>query len=261
MKLQCVVFGLSFFMTSVFIVAQTGSQNELDLGVQAYKQARFEEAIQHFQNVTALQPDNVVARLYLGNAYAAQYIPGINTAENVHMGEAAVSEYQAVLKIEPHSLESLKGVAYLDLQMKNFEDAKTYYRSAIDVDAADAESYFSIAVIDWGQAYSARMTKREKLGLKPEQHLITSGECWDVKSSNENYVKDGMEMLSKAIELRHNYDDAMAYMNLMYRERADIECGNPSANASDLKTADHWVDLTLSTKKTKAAQAVQKSGE
>ena len=171
------------------------------------------------------------------------------------------NQYKAVLEKDNKNVNSVKGIAYLYLQQKKFEDAKTYYRSAIDVDAADAESYYSIAVIDWTQAYSARMAKREILGLKPEQHLINSGECWDVKSSNENYVKDGMEMLSKAIELRHDYDDAMAYMNLMYRERADIQCGNPSANAADLKTADHWVDLTMSTKKTKAAQAVQKSGE
>ena len=45
-------------------------------------------------------------------------------------------------------------------------------------------------------------------------------------------------MVRKAIELKPDYDDAMAYMNLMYRERADIQCGDPKANASDLKSAD-----------------------
>ena len=46
----------------------------------------------------------------------------------------------------------------------------------------------------------------------------------------------------------------MAYMNLMYREKADLECTDPAGRAADLKTADEWVDKTLATKKEKAAK-------
>ncbi len=58
--------------------------------------------------------------------------------------------------------------------------------------------------------------------------------------------------LDKALKLRDDYDDAMAYMNLMYRERADVQCDDPAARASDLKEADGWVDRTMATKKAKA---------
>ena len=68
-------------------------------------------------------------------------------------------------------------------------------------------------------------------------------------------VEDGIAKLQKALELRPDYDDAMAYLNLMYRERADLECDNPAARAADLKTADDWVDKTLATKKAKAEKA------
>jgi hypothetical protein len=46
----------------------------------------------------------------------------------------------------------------------------------------------------------------------------------------------------------------MAYMNLMYREKADVECDDPAARAADLKSADDWVDKTMATKKEKAAK-------
>ena len=49
-----------------------------------------------------------------------------------------------------------------------------------------------------------------------------------------------------------DYDDAMAYMNLMYRRTRDIECDDPAARAADLKSADEWVDKTLAAKKAKA---------
>jgi len=65
-------------------------------------------------------------------------------------------------------------------------------------------------------------------------------------------IQEGIDSLNKAISLRPDYDDAMAYMNLMYRERADVECDDLAARAEDLKTADGWVDKTLAAKKTKA---------
>jgi hypothetical protein len=58
-------------------------------------------------------------------------------------------------------------------------------------------------------------------------------------------------------EPRHpDYDDAMAYLNLMYREKADVECDDLVARAEDLKTADSLVDKTLAVKKAKAEKSV-----
>jgi tetratricopeptide (TPR) repeat protein len=132
------VLSLMVVLTSILFSAQSTSQNELDLGVRAYKQARFEDAIQHFQRATALQPDNVVPHLYLAYSYSAEYIPGVDSPSNVHLGEAAVSEYQAVLQTAPRSLDAIKGIAGLNLEMKKFEDAKSFYRKAIEVNAEDA---------------------------------------------------------------------------------------------------------------------------
>ena len=97
------------------------------------------------------------------------------------------------------------------------------------------------------------MEQRAKLNLKPEKALIDAVECWDAQAENEEIVKDGIKMLTKAISIRQSYDDAMAYMNLMYRERADIQCGNLRAYHADIRTADQWVDVTIATKQAKAA--------
>lgn len=76
--------------------------------------------------------------------------------------------------------------------------------------------------------------------------------CAAVKEKNSANVQEGIDNLNKALQLRPDYDDAMAYMNLMYRELADIQCTDPDARAADLKTADEWVDKTMATKKAKA---------
>lgn len=236
----------------IMLPAQISFHEELNQGVQAYKSANYESAAQHFRNAIALDSKNAVAHLYLATTYAVQYIPGVNSPENNHLADSAILEYEAVLQINPQSMDSMKGIAYLQLQSKKFDEAKVSFRKAIEIDPKDPETYYSIGVIDWTQAYSKRTLVFSKLRLSPEQSLINKAECWEVRSANESRIKEGMEMLTKAIELRPDYDDAMAYMNLMYRERANIQCSDPASYRSDMDAADHWVDMTMNIKKTKA---------
>ncbi|HZQ67008.1 MAG TPA: tetratricopeptide repeat protein [Terriglobales bacterium] len=228
------------------------ARDSLNKGVQAYKNAKYEEAIDKFQNAVALDPTLINARLYLATAYAQQYIPGADAPDNNKMAEQAIDQYKEVLKRDPSNINSVKGIAYLYLQMKKFDDAKEFYRKAVTADPNDPEPYYSIGVIDWTETYQPRMEERAKLGLKPEEPLKDKKVCNALKEKNAANIQDGIDNLDKALKLRPDYDDAMAYMNLMYRERADIQCDDPAARAADLKTADEWVDKTMATKKAKA---------
>lgn len=132
-----------------------------------------------------------------------------------------------------------------------------YYQIAADLDPNDPEPHYSIGVIAWVQCYQPRMEARAKLGILPDQHLSskTPGQkqlCDELRAKNWSVIEDGIRELDEAIKLRRNYDDAMAYMNLMYRERADMECDDPAARGRDLKTADEWVDKAIAAKKAKA---------
>ena len=111
-----------------------------------------------------------------------------------------------------------------------------------------------MAVIDWTQTYVPRQEARNKIGMRPDESLPAKDKkvCAEMREKNTPDVEEGIASLNKAIQLRPDYDDAMAYMNLMYRERADIQCDDPAARAADLKTADEWVDKTMAIKKQKA---------
>jgi len=253
--LALVAVGLAILSTGG--CSKLRARDQLNKGVQAYKNARYEEAIDHFQQAVSLDPALLNARLYLATAYAQQYIPGADTEDNNRMGQQAIDQYKAVLDSDKKNINSVKGIAYLYLQMKKFEDAKSYYRKATELDPNDPEPYYSVAVIDWTQSYQPRMEERAKLGLKPEEPLNPKDKnqkkvCDDLKAKNAGVIQDGIDNLNKALQLRPDYDDAMAYMNLMYRERADVTCDDAAARAADLKTADDWVDKTMATKKAKA---------
>jgi tetratricopeptide (TPR) repeat protein len=253
---------LALVAAALMLFSATGcnklrARDQLNKGVQAYKNAKYEEAIDHFQQAVSLDPTLLNARLYLATAFAQQYIPGVDNADNTKFADQAIDQYKAVLERDPKSVNSVKGIAYLYLQMKKFDKAKEYYRKATELDPNDPEPYYSVAVIDWTQTYQPRMEARAKLGLKPDESLNPKDKeqkkvCAELKEKNAANIQEGIDNLNKALQLRPDYDDAMAYMNLMYRERADVECDDLAGRNADLKTADEWVDKTMATKKAKA---------
>jgi hypothetical protein len=91
--------------------------------------------------------------------------------------------------------------------------------------------------------------------MKPTDELKDKKACDQLKTENAQRVEDGIQNLQKALQLRPDYDDAMAYLNLLYRQRAEYECDSPDQRKDDLKTADDWVDKTMATKKAKAEKA------
>src|SRR5207302_4795054 len=251
--LELIAVALALF--SAIGCGKLRARDQLNKGVQSYKNGKYEDAIDHFQRAVSFDSGLIVARLYLATAYAQQYIPGADTPDNNKMAEQAIEEYKHVIERNPgkeQKINSVKGIAYLYLQMKKFEDAKKYYHMAADVDPNDPEVYYSIGVIDWTQAYQPRMEERAKLGLKPDEPLKDKKACASLKSKSWNAIQDGIDNLNRALQLRAEYDDAMAYMNLLYREKADLECDDPAARAADLKTADEWVDKTMAVKKARA---------
>jgi tetratricopeptide (TPR) repeat protein len=244
------------------------ARDQLNKGVKAYKDNHYEQAITHFQNAVNLDPALINARMYLATAYVSQYVPGIDSPDNLQTAQNAIDEYSKVIDANPsreQKVNSAKGIAYLYLNEKKWDQAKKYYRMASDLDPNDAEPYYSVGVIDWSQSYQPRMEERAKLGMKPDEHLSAKNKdqkklCEQLKEKNSAVIQEGIDTLDKAIKLREDYDDAMAYMNLMYRERADVECDDEAARAADLKTADQWVDKAMQAKQARAAKAAAAQG-
>jgi tetratricopeptide (TPR) repeat protein len=244
------------------------ARDQLNKGVKAYKDNHYEQAIDHFQTAVRLDPALINARMYLATAYVSQYVPGIDTPDNLRTAQQAIDEYQKVIDANPsrdQKVNSAKGIAYLYLNQKKWDEAKKYYRMASELDPNDAEPYYSVGVIDWSACYQPRMEERAKLGMKPDEHLSAKNKdqkklCEELKTKNGPTIQEGIDSLDKGIKLREDYDDAMAYMNLMYRERADIECDDEAARAADLKAADQWVDKAMQAKQARAAKAAAAQG-
>ncbi|MBV9625817.1 MAG: hypothetical protein JOZ14_17760, partial [Acidobacteria bacterium] len=86
------------------------ARDQLNRGVAAYKNAKYEQAIDHFKEAVALDKGLKNAKLYLATAYAQQYIPGVDSPENLQNANAAIEQYKAVLEQDPKNINSIKGI-------------------------------------------------------------------------------------------------------------------------------------------------------
>jgi tetratricopeptide (TPR) repeat protein len=243
------------------------SRDALNHGVQAYKGAHYTEAVDYFKNAVQLDPDNTMPRLYLATAYMSQYIPGAISPENVQLAKEAKEEFQKVLEKNPSdttALASLASLAYqqaqsmpdLDQKLKRLDEAKEWYFKLVAADPQNKEGYYSLAVIDWVKWYAAWQRARQDLGMKSEEAgpLKDKKVKADLQAQYGAVIDDGMKNLQKALNIDPNYDDAMAYMNLLIREKADLD-DTPEQYKADTDTADKWVQKALDTKKMKAQKA------
>ncbi len=267
MKSTILVVGITLLILLGTGCDKLRSRDALNHGVQAYKGAHYTEAVDYFKTAVQLDPENTMPRLYLATAYMSQYIPGADSPENIQLGNEAKTEFQKVLEKSPSdttALASLASLAYqqaqgmpdLEQKLKKLDEAKEWYLKLIAADPQNKEGFYSLAVIDWVKWYAAWMKARADLGLKPEE----PGPLKDKKVKEElqtqytAVIDDGIKNLQKALDIDPNYDDAMAYMNLLIREKADLD-DTPEQYKADTDTADKWVQKALDTKKAKAKKA------
>lgn len=247
-----------------------GSRDEMNKGVQAYKNTKYIDAATHFKKAIELDPTNQNAQLYLATSYMTQWIPGADSTENNRMYDAAKAEFQKVLDKDPKNPTALASMAFMtfssasngtqEQKEKYLEEARKWNERRIEVDPKDHEAYYSLGVIAYSESYGPIQTARVNAHMKSED----PGPIKDVKVRDElkekysKVIDDGLKSLTSALQIDPEYDDAMAYINLLYRKKADIE-DTPEDAKADIAKAEEWFNKTLDTKKMKAARPAKKT--
>lgn len=229
------------------------AREELNLGVREYRSANYEDAEQHFQRAILLDDTLCVAKLYLATTFAQEYVPGVNTKDNLALAGKAIAQYQQRLACKPDDASSWKGIAFLKDQLKKWNESREAYRQALKLDDKDPETYYAIGVIDWQQAFGSRNERKSDSHTLPDAASHATS-CSDLRERNLPFIEDGLQALTKAVELRKDYDDAMVYMNLLYRERAKMECEHPEMRKEDIRKADQWSELAMDARRKKTVR-------
>jgi tetratricopeptide (TPR) repeat protein len=238
----------------------------LNKGVAAFKNGQYDAAVEDFKQAKDLDPGLLNARLYLATAYASQYIPGAPSEQNKNIGKQAIAEFKDILGSNPDNLSAVDGIGSILFQMagtpydpKLFEESKTYHQKHIQLKPEDPEPYYWIGVIDWTLSFRANGELRKDYNEKNIKKQVKDTDPLpaairaDYLSKYGSLIDEGISDLQKAISLRPDYDDAMAYLNLLYRRKADTVT-SADERASLQKQADDLVDKVKEVKQKRASQ-------
>jgi Tfp pilus assembly protein PilF len=243
---------------------QSQAREALNKGVQDFKNGQYEEAAGNFLRAKQLDPKLMNARLYLATTYASQYIPGAPSDENSRMGHAATEEFSGALSLDPQNISAIDGLGSLLFQMAGspfdpdlLQESKSYHQKHIYLRPDDPEPYYWIGVIDWTLAFRANSLLRTKFNLSVRGRQL-SDDAPLPPDLRDEYVRgygatidEGIESLNHAISIKPDYDDAMAYLNLLYRRKADT-VASESEREQLIKMADDLVDTVKDIKQKRA---------
>jgi tetratricopeptide (TPR) repeat protein len=249
------------------------SRDELNKGVQAYRNAHYVDAVGHFKSAVELDPTNQSAQLYLATSYMTQWVPGADSPENNRAEQAAKQEFQKVLDKDPQNkiaLASLASMAYSEAgfgtneqKAAALEEARKWNLRRVEADPRESEAYYSLGVIAWADTYPNIQTARGALNMKGDDPGPIKNEKVraELQEKYQKTIDDGLGYLQKAIDIDKENDDAMTYLNLLLRKKADLEDSADAAKADTAKAED-WANKSLDIKKIKATrpQAKQQAG-
>jgi tetratricopeptide (TPR) repeat protein len=180
------------------------------------------------------------------------------------MGKAAVEEFRGVLNIEPQNISAIDGLGSMLFQMGGspfdpdlFQESKSYHQKHIYLRPDDPEPYYWIGVIDWTLSFRANGLLRAKFNLSVRGRQLSDDAPLPPDLREEytreygSIIDEGIDSLNHAISIKSDYDDAMAYLNLLYRRKADT-VASESAREQLIKMADDLIDQVKDIKQKRA---------
>jgi tetratricopeptide (TPR) repeat protein len=258
-----VVLALAGLLGTATGCDQLKSRDRINKGVAAFKNAQYEEAVSDFQEAVQLDPTSKNAKMYLATSYAYQVVPDLMEPGNLALAQKALDGFNGVLATDPTNLTALKQIASIDRNIEKYDQAKQDELKVISLAPNDPEAYYIVGFVDWKQAYKNAITILAADGLTDDgegNKKMTKGACAKLQAANTDLVNQGLQNLNKAVELNPTYDDAMQYIQLTYRRKADLDCGNDGARKDDLAQADEWIQKAMGARKANEAAKEKKEG-
>jgi tetratricopeptide (TPR) repeat protein len=231
---------------------QLEARDQLNKGVDAYKASHYDEAIEHFQKAMELDPNLSMAKTYLGSALEQNVVPQLDTPDNVQTAMKAITIFQEALNQKPDDVNSMKQIAGLYYEIKRVDDAKAWQLKVLAIDPKDPDAAYWIGMIDWTKAHQNKLNALQAAGLNDDGkgNVKAPKKVMEpLAQENAPLVAEGLKYLTMAVDNKSNYDQAMQMLNLIYRNKADVDYGNPTAVADDLAQAEDWTHKAMDMRK------------
>jgi tetratricopeptide (TPR) repeat protein len=233
-KLMLVLAILALATTSC---AKLQARDNLNKGVSAFTEAHYENAINFFKEAVRLDPELTNAEIYLATAYAQMFIPGAQSEENQKYAEMAEKTFQQVLTRDPSNINAVAGLASIYQNTTQFDKSHEYYLKYSQMDPTNPVPFYAVGTVDWIVVSNLQNPRPEE-----EQAML---------------IEEGLTYLDKALALNPDYEEAMAYKNLLYRQKARLAVLVSEKKAKPLKAKGERDAILAAAKKEEEAYTAQ----
>ena len=170
-------------------------------------EAHADQAINSLTQYLVKKPDDRIARDALINMYL-----------NANRTSQAIQYFVNSLKDHPADLDAVKSIATLYAKQGDFNQSLEWYQKITLLDSKNPESFYIFGVVCY-----------EKVAKNPP---ADDGEKLAI-------IERGKAALQHAIDMKPDYFESMAYLNLMWRQQAVIDAKtDPVKGQADVAQAD-----------------------
>jgi len=263
---------------SALLLPGTGCQGTIDhlkanfaakQGNDLYKAQDYQKAVEWYRYSLYLNPELPIAYHNAGLAYMALYKPGSRHPKDVYYAQQAIDHLQRFLRFEPHNEDAKNQILTVFLQAERYDDAAKFFEAEVKERGSDPAVASRLAQV-LGMIYAKKgdfesslewYKRRAEIEKDNPEALYTIGVlCWDKVyhagismelDKRGEMIEMGLDYLRRAADLRDNYFEATAYINLLFREKAKVAqlIGNIEDFARFNQEADKYVKLSLEQRK------------
>lgn len=229
-------------MMLLLTLALTGCERvraraELKQGNELYAKEQYRAALRQFQKGLEMDPDATFAWRSVGLTALALYQPGNTTPENVGFAKTAIDAFEKYLETNPEAENREKVQEYLlttYVNAKQYDEALAYIEQQQRTRPTDPQlqSYRVKILVQANRLDEAMRLAQQQTGEGKAESLYSVGVAsWD-KAYNDpalnvearaKVVDTGLAAMKTAIDTKPDYFEAMAYYNLLFREKAKLE--------------------------------------
>jgi outer membrane protein assembly factor BamD (BamD/ComL family) len=161
----------------------------------------------------------------------------VNLLQQTGELDKAIAFFEKLIQTDPKNLDHLTNAAQMYAKAGNFEKALEYFDRRADLQPDNVDAWYTVGVVCWERSY-----RGGALVSTPERDQV---------------VATGMAALEKALSIDPEHTPSLAYMNLLWRERAKVfmESQQVQEAGQSILKADEFQKKALAIMNRKRAEA------
>ncbi|HUP46172.1 MAG TPA: tetratricopeptide repeat protein [Thermoanaerobaculia bacterium] len=272
-KKLCLLAALTLSVLLLGGCQKVQARMEIREGNDAYRREDYKSALTHYTKARQIDPSFVDLDRMIGYSRIGLYVPEDQSPGNEQNADRAVAELRRYLEKQPDDNVAREALINLYLNANRTTDAIEFFRAYLQKNPADLPAVRSIAQLYAKQGnFNESLNWYEKITLldskNAESFYIFGVVCYEKVAKNPPadmaerlaIIEKGKAALQRGIQLRPEYFEAMAYLNLLYRQQALVE-SDPVRQQELLAQADAVRNQAVEIIKARKAAAAAKKAE